>query len=127
MRITTNIEETKTIRTNKIVGLKCDICGKQILPVRTTGFGDQYNYFVFKTAHHDYGIESVEDTNGGDACSIECMSKYFNYYISKAFKGEFNTREITVEHGRALSDSSGYEFYDYEWEAFLKKEGSKNE
>lgn len=134
MKITENKEVT-TIKHQKIViGRKCDICGKDILPVKTCqsvqqivdGQSGEYNYFTFETWHHDWSEDSFESLEGGDACSIECMTKFFNFYIKNMHDHPINSKEIQIKHVRSLEAGSDQDrYYDDEWDTYCRMERLK--
>jgi hypothetical protein len=61
----------KTVSTEIIAGVKCDICGKEI-----TG-----KYWRLTTHHHDWGNDSVDSYEHSDLCSRECINKALDDYI----------------------------------------------
>ena len=61
----------KTIKTETLVGIKCDICEKEI-----TG-----KYWQLTTHHEDWGNDSVDSYSHSDLCSRECINKALDNYI----------------------------------------------
>lgn len=62
----------KTIRSEKLVGIMCDICGKEI-----TG-----KFWQLTTHHHDWGNDSIDSYEYFDLCSRECINKALDKYIN---------------------------------------------
>ena len=69
MREHKNIE--KIIRTEKVVGVKCDICKKEI-----TG-----KFWRLTTHHNDWGNDSIDSYEHFDLCSRECINRALDDYI----------------------------------------------
>lgn len=69
MREYKNIE--KIIITEKLVGIKCDICGKEI-----TG-----KFWRLTTHHNDWGNDSIDSYEYFDLCSRECINRALDNYI----------------------------------------------
>lgn len=90
-----NILETQ----ERIVGKKCDICGKEIPPtVIPHIYGEPvYDYYEITTHHNDWGNDSVESYEYFDACSPECANKLCEKYICDS-AGKMNTKCIEVKH-----------------------------
>ena len=67
------IKETKQeIReVEVIVGIKCDICGKNI----------KGKYWWLMTSHNDWGHDSVDSIKHYDLCSEKCVSNMFKEYF----------------------------------------------
>lgn len=78
-----DFKEVVTVRHERIVGseVRCDVCKKMISEYRLNEFGNpefdvKSNYFKVKT-----GNEMNETSM--DICSIECLNKVFDTYISE--------------------------------------------
>ena len=103
MKIETKQETTKVVVESVITGRKCDICGKDILPINIYSV-DQYNYFLITTHHHDWGNDSVDSYEYYDVCSPECVMAFANKYIRDSYDEVINSREIEVKHVRTLEE-----------------------
>lgn len=62
----------RIVKTERIVGIKCDICQKEI-----TG-----KYWQLTTHHDDWGNDSVDSYSHSDLCSRECINKALDDYIN---------------------------------------------
>lgn len=78
-KITEKITEIKSI-----VGIKCDICGKEI-----TG-----KFWNLTTHHHDWGNDSIESYRDFDLCSRECINKALDDYINDCKKSDTQCFEL---------------------------------
>lgn len=103
MKIETKQETTKVVVESVITGRKCDICGKDILPIKIDAFY-QYNYFLITTHHHDWGRDSIDSYKYYDACSPECVMAFTNKYIQNSYDEIINSKEIEVKHVRTLEE-----------------------
>ncbi len=65
-KVTEKITEIKSI-----VGIKCDICKKEI----------SGKYWNLTTYHNDWGNDSVDSYSHYDLCSRECINKALDNYI----------------------------------------------
>lgn len=61
----------KIARIETVVGIKCDICKKEI-----TG-----KYWRLTTHHDDWGNDSIDSYEHFDLCSRECINKALDDYI----------------------------------------------
>jgi len=82
-----------------IVGKKCDVCGKEILPTTNPHKCGEpiYDYYEVTTHHNDWGNDSVDSYEHFDACSPDCAYKLWEEYIHDS-AGPWNTKCIEVEH-----------------------------
>lgn len=87
--------ETKVVRYEKPTERLCDICGKPVNP---------HNWFRITTSHSDWGNDSIESYETGDACSPECVLKFTREYVEDSFDNEHNTKVIEIEHRRSLGN-----------------------
>ena len=73
--------EIKAIVTTRecVVGKKCDVCGKEILPHKRGG--PMYDYYEVTTHHNDWGNDSIDSYENYDACSPDCAYKLWEKYI----------------------------------------------
>lgn len=87
------------IMQNCIVGKKCDVCGKEILPTAIPHkYGEPvYDYYEVTTHHNDWGNDSVDSYGYFDACSPDCAYKLWEEYIHES-AGTRNSKCIKVEH-----------------------------
>ncbi|MDT3386702.1 MAG: hypothetical protein LIR46_02910 [Bacteroidota bacterium] len=102
-RITERKEVTHVEVEDVLIGRKCDICGKDILPLE---HDIGYNYFCIATHHHDWGNDSVESWDHKDACCPDCVMTFTDTYIRKAFERHVNSKEIEIKHCRTLGQGS---------------------
>lgn len=103
MTITERKEVVKTEVEDVLIGRKCDICKKEILPIEEgKPYHGQYNYFVIHTWHSDWGNDSVDSHEYLDACCPECVNKYVENYIKAAYERVCNTKSIEINHARTL-------------------------
>lgn len=77
----------KTIRTEKLVAIKCDICGKEITE----------NFWQLTTHHYDWGNDSVESYERFDLCSRECINRALDDYMDACKMS--NTQCFELEQG----------------------------
>ena len=96
-----NMMEAKKIIVMRecIVGKKCDVCGKEILPtVIPHKYGEPvYDYYEITTHHNDWGNDSGDSYEHFDACSPDCAYKMWEEYIHDS-AGTRKTKCIEVEH-----------------------------
>jgi len=103
MKLTERKEVTHVEVEEVIIGRKCDICGNSIHAVDRIG---NYNYYLIHTFHNDWGNDSIDSHEYFDACSPECVMKFTERYIKNSFKDMYNSRQINIEHVRALKDGA---------------------
>lgn len=97
--------EVKTKSVRKVEYMRCDGCGKKILP---GGYKTEKNEYVsIHTWHSDWGSESVESHEYKDYCK-ECAKSFVSAYIDE-MEG---TEEL--EHQHLWNDEllDGYRKYD---------------
>lgn len=75
----------KTIRTEKLVAVKCDICGKEITE----------KFWRLTKHHYDWGNDSIESYEKYDICSRKCINRALDDYIDDC--EESNTRCFELE------------------------------
>lgn len=84
-----------------IVGKKCDICGKEILPTDVLHkYGEPvYDYYEVTTYHNHNNRknDSVDSYKYFNVCSPDCVNKLWEEYIRDSM-GSINTKYIKVEH-----------------------------
>lgn len=91
----------KTVK--KIIGIKCDECGKVILA--DNGAKPSNRYFEVTTGHRDWGNDSVDSIHYHDLCP-SCVGDFTSEYLESA-KG---TEYIEVETRYAYPhDEAEYE------------------
>lgn len=107
--------KTKTIR--KVMYIRCDKCGKKILPGQYRSDANQY--VRIHTWHNDWGNDSVESHRHGDYCK-ECARFFVSTYIDKMD----GTEELELENKYLWSGEvrEGYEKYD---EGYMLMENDK--
>ena len=110
MRITETKEVTHVEVEDVLIGRKCDICGKDILPLKGI-YSEQYNYFKITTHHSDWDMDSVYSWEYFDACCPECVMKFTEKYIKDAFDKHTNSKEIEIEHVRCLENGASDTLY----------------
>lgn len=90
-----------------VVGKKCDVCGKEILPTATPyKYGEPFYDYYEITRHHSDWEDSSDSYEYFDACSSDCAYKLWDEYIHNS-RGVRNTRCIEVKHvnGWTLEDT----------------------
>lgn len=92
MRIHKNIE--KTIETEILVAVKCDICGKEI-----TG-----KFWQLTTHHHDWGNDSIDSYEYKDLCSRECINKALDDYIKNCAVSDTQCFELEQDSLRVKAE-----------------------
>jgi len=105
MRVVETKEITKVVQEEVTVKRICDNCGKEITISRKTGLGNQYNYFLITTHHHDWGNDSIESYEYYDACCPTCALEMAEKYLVNAYSDR-NTKEIEIEHVRGLESGT---------------------
>lgn len=82
-----------------IVGKKCDVCGKEILPTAIPHKYEEpfYDYYEITTHHNDWGNDSIDSYEHFDACSPDCAFKLWEEYIHDS-AGTWRLKCIEVEH-----------------------------
>lgn len=88
--------EVKTKSVRKIEYVRCDGCGKKILP---GGYSTEKNEYVsIHTWHNDWGSESVESHEYNDYCK-ECAKSFVSTYIDEMH----GTEELELKHRHLLT------------------------
>ena len=90
---------------------KCDVCGKELLPVDKSKlepyYRDQnfYDYFYITTHHHDWGNDSCESYEYHDCCCLECALSFIKEYWHDCTRSKpFPTLELEMEHRHHLEN-----------------------
>lgn len=95
-------EEVVCKKRRKVLGIKCDKCGKEISPYQFAG--DESKYYRVMTGHHEWGNDSCESIEYKDICP-ECIAKFVDEYLKNGRDSAYI--EIETEH---VWDNS----YEYE-------------
>lgn len=94
-------EVYKTITITKderiLVGVICDVCGKEIFQLTP--------YYEITTGHYDWGNDSGDSRDKFIACSPECVMKFAEPYLINRHKKR-NTSYIEIQH------ENGYRMHD---------------
>lgn len=104
--ITTERKEvTKTYYDYVPVSGRCDICGKELLPVDKDKLlphlrdRDIYDYYRITTHHHDWGNDSIDSYAYTDCCCLDCALKFIQKYWDGCTKGKpWPTLELEMKH-----------------------------
>lgn len=86
----------KIIKAKKVVSIKCDVCGKEIVG----------KFWVLTTSHGDWGNDSVESVESVDICSAECINKELNDYIERCEHSRTQRFELEQDFFKAESEDS---------------------
>lgn len=105
MRIMDRREVVRKEVQEVLIGRRCDVCGGEIVPDKRQ-MGHGYNFFKIVTHHSDWGNDSVDSFEEIDACCPECVMKFTAGYIQDAYDDPVNTKEIEIEHVRALENGA---------------------
>lgn len=97
---------TKSIR--EIEYIRCDECGKQILPDHYRRNND---YVLVHTWHNDWGNDSIESHVYRDYCK-ECAKKIVAEYVSEADGSE----ELELQHKYLYYNESVPNYYPNEYD-----------
>lgn len=84
-------EVTQTIIKKTRVGVKCDVCGKELQ--------NDSSFWRLSTHHHDWGNDSIDSYKHFDLCSRECINKKLDEYIENCKMSntqEFELSQATV-------------------------------
>lgn len=77
-------DETKKVvykTVKKLVGIKCDKCGKMILTDNKEKYSNRY--FEVSTGHRDWGNDSVDSIENYDLCA-SCVGEFATEYLESA-------------------------------------------
>ena len=96
-------KEIKVASVRVIDYIRCDGCGKKIIPTRY--ISESSIYIHIRTWHNDWGNDSIDSHEHGDYCK-QCAKVFVNKYFDE-MQG---TEEIHFEH-RWLHCEEKY--YDY--------------
>lgn len=72
--------EVKTVNERRIEYIRCDECGKKILPYKYNS--EQGQYVHIHTWHSDWGNDSIDSHEYNDYCP-ECAKEVVTEYIAK--------------------------------------------
>lgn len=99
--------EVKTKSVRKVEYVRCDGCGKKILPNRYRSAESEY--VRIHTWHNDWGNDSIDSHTYGDYCK-ECAKSFVSTYIDEMT----GTEELELENEYLWSSETyeGYEKYD---------------
>lgn len=89
-------KETKEVITAKVralEGMKCDVCGRIILPKQ--GRQAENKYYEVATGHFDWGNDSFESRENYDICPI-CVNNFISDYLAKGKGSEYI--EVNTEY-----------------------------
>ena len=81
-------DEEITVKKEVLVGLKCDICGKDI----------HKGYWTLTTGHNDWGNDSCDSTKHFDLCSKECVQKKLEEYFEDCTCGRTHYFELSQDY-----------------------------
>lgn len=100
--------EVKTKSVRKVEYIRCDGCGKKIMPYDYRTRKDA-SYVHIHTWHNDWGNDSVDSHEYGDYCK-ECAKSFVSAYVDKMNGSE----ELELKHEVVHSNETyeGYERYD---------------
>lgn len=99
--------EVKTKSVRKIEYVRCDRCGKKILP---KSFRSKENGYVhIHTWHNDWGNDSIESHERHDYCK-ECAKSFIAEYINDMDGTE--ELELEFEHLWTSETHDNYRYYD---------------
>lgn len=104
---------TKTFYEIVPISGKCDVCGKELLPVEKDKLPpnckdkDIYDYYSITTHHHDWGNDSCESYEYIDCCCINCALSFIQRYWNGCTKSTpWPTLELEMKHEYALKKHS---------------------
>lgn len=84
--------EVVTRKKTKIMSVKCDRCGKEILPKPYRDRDDSSKYYKVTTGHHDWGNDSCDSIEHRDICH-QCIGNFTTEY----FQDGRDTAYIEIE------------------------------
>jgi hypothetical protein len=84
---------------HKLIGVKCDVCGRIIEPPSKANRYDwmNYKYYEVTTGHHDWGNDSCESIEQHDICT-DCIGKFVTEYLGSKEANRSGYIEIQTEH-----------------------------
>lgn len=93
--------EKVLVESKKIIGIKCDCCGKVIYPAQKKKesilFDIEAEYYSITTGHCDWGNDSCDSVETKQVCSVECAQKIVDEYFKRSWGG-VNSQYIEIEH-----------------------------
>lgn len=95
--------EVKTKSVRKVEYIRCDMCGKKILPCAFAH--EKSSYVTVHTWHHDWGNDSIESHEYKEYCK-ECAKKVIAEYIDDMDGSE----ELELSHEYLWSEETVYEY-----------------
>lgn len=85
----------------KLIGVKCDVCGRIIEPPSKENQYDwinfKYKYYEVTTGHHDWGNDSCESIEQYDICT-DCIGKFITKYLDNKEGNRSGYIEIQTKH-----------------------------
>lgn len=66
----------------KLVKVKCDICGKELIAKDKSWNDYSSRYYEVTTGHHDWGNDSVDSVKTKDVCP-DCLIDYVKVFFGK--------------------------------------------
>ena len=96
------ITEKVLVESERVIGRKCDVCGKVIFPVEQkkscfSFCGASTEFYLITTGHNDWGNDSCDSIEYKDACSKECAQKIIDEYFKYVWDG-IDSSYIEIEH-----------------------------
>lgn len=93
----------------KVVGVKCDICGRIIespsIENRYKWMDDDYKYYAVMTGHKDWGNDSCDSIQHRDICP-NCINKFVSDYLND--KNAYRSAYIEIETEHVYYDDVMY-------------------
>lgn len=83
--------ETVTKEARKVVGVKCDVCGK-VIPVNQR---DNSKYYRVTTGHNEWGNDSCDSIEHADICP-NCICNFVTEYLQNGNDSSYI--DIETEH-----------------------------
>lgn len=112
--------EIKTKSVRKVEYIRCDGCGKKIMPCDVRS--EKSSYVHIHTWHNDWGNDSVDSHEYGDYC--KACAKYF---VAKYIDGLGGTKELELEHENLWTNETYNGYRDYADGYALVKNDNKGE
>ena len=112
--------EVATKSQREVEYVRCDHCGKKILPHH---YGISSDYFRVHTWHNDWGSESIESHEYRDYCK-DCAKKVVSDYITNAEGSEeLNLERVCLYPGEIVENYIAVFDDGYDLVANDKKDG----
>lgn len=96
--------EVKTKSVRKVLYIRCDGCGKKIMPSKFRN--EKSSYVYIHTWHNSWGNDSIDSHEYGDYCK-ECAKTFLSQYIDEMK----STADLELEH-KHLWENDTYDDYD---------------